>query len=127
MKNEAGGFLINSVEECAEKILWLMRNKEEAKEIGSAGKERVKNHFLLSRLLQDELKLYNSLLESETSHRNFREIYNKKTDGEKDPVCGMVVDPDNAIIKTVNGNIFYFCCNSCMEIFNENLSRYSQT
>lgn len=126
MQNGAGGFLINSVEECAEKILLLMKNREQAKEIGLAGKERIKERFLLSRLLQDELTLYDSLLKSKNK-ADFSEEHEKKADGRRDPVCGMTVNPEKAVKKTVKGNTFYFCSGSCRELFNKNISRYLKT
>ena len=62
MRDGAGGFLVNSVEECAEKILRLLRNPEEAAELALWGKELVRERFLLTRLISDELELYAGLL-----------------------------------------------------------------
>ncbi|MGB3635345.1 MAG: glycosyltransferase [Rubrobacteraceae bacterium] len=58
----AGGFLINSVEECAERVLHLLQNPEEGAELARRGKEVVREHFLLTRLIADEMSLYASLL-----------------------------------------------------------------
>ncbi len=55
------GFLINSVEECAEKIVYLVQNKEIANEMGKRGREVVRKNFLLPRLLRDELKVIEKL------------------------------------------------------------------
>jgi len=57
-----GGFLVDSVEACAERILWLLQHRDQARAIGAAGRERVREHFLLTRLLADDLRLYDSLL-----------------------------------------------------------------
>jgi len=57
-----GGFLVDSVEACAERILWLLQHRDQARAIGAAGRERVREHFLLTRLLADDLRLYGSLL-----------------------------------------------------------------
>jgi trehalose synthase len=62
MENGAGGFLVRSVEECAEKLLLLLRDPEEGAELALRGKELVRKRFLLTRLISDELVLYSSLL-----------------------------------------------------------------
>lgn len=62
MRDGAGGFLIRTVEECAEKLLYLLRNPEEGAELARRGREVVGRHFLLTRLIEDELALYGSLL-----------------------------------------------------------------
>ena len=56
------GFLVNSVEECASKIEYLVKNKEIAKEMGKLGKEDVREKFLLPRLLLDELRLIEKII-----------------------------------------------------------------
>src|SRR5438105_4967211 len=62
LQDEVGGFLIDSVEACAERTLWLLRHSEEARAIGARGRERVRERFLLPRLIADELRLYGALL-----------------------------------------------------------------
>lgn len=57
-----GGFLVHSDEECAEKILHLLQNPAEGAERARRGKELVREHFLLTRLIANELTLYASLL-----------------------------------------------------------------
>jgi trehalose synthase len=62
MQDGAGGFLVGSVEECAEKMARLLRNPEEGEELALWGKEIVRERFLLTRLIADDLELYASLL-----------------------------------------------------------------
>jgi trehalose synthase len=62
MEEGVRGLLVNSIEECAEKTLWPLRNPEEGKKLGIRGKEIVRKRFLLTRLIADELKQYASLL-----------------------------------------------------------------
>jgi trehalose synthase len=62
MPSGAGGFLVGSVEECTEKLLFLLRNPEEGAELARRGKETVRERFLLPRLISDELGLYADLL-----------------------------------------------------------------
>jgi len=52
------GFLVNSVEECAERALWLLQHPEESRRMGEAARERVRKHFLVTRLLADYLALF---------------------------------------------------------------------
>jgi trehalose synthase len=54
------GYLVNSVEECAEKTLSLLSNKEMANKFGEQGHEHVKNNFLSLRNLRDYLRLFAS-------------------------------------------------------------------
>jgi len=61
MADGAGGLLVDSVEECAESLLRLLRDRALAQELGWAGRERVREHFLLPRLLLDELRLLSEL------------------------------------------------------------------
>jgi hypothetical protein len=51
----AGGFLVGSVEECAEKLLFLLRNPDEGARLARSGKEAVRQRFLLPHLISDEL------------------------------------------------------------------------
>ncbi len=55
------GFLVNSVEEAAGKTLHLLRHPAEAKRMGEKGRERVLENFLITRHLEDYLKLFYSL------------------------------------------------------------------
>jgi trehalose synthase len=61
MPEGTGGYLIDSIEECVEKTVRLLRDPREAEELGAAGREHVRNHFLITRVLADELRLLASL------------------------------------------------------------------
>ncbi|MDH5713914.1 MAG: glycosyltransferase, partial [Candidatus Bathyarchaeota archaeon] len=52
------GFLVNTVGEAAEKTLYLLRNPEEAREMGEKGREHVLKNFLITKHLKDYLKLF---------------------------------------------------------------------
>jgi trehalose synthase len=56
-----GGHLVDSNSECVEKTLRLLRNPREADELGVAGRAHVRQHFLITRVLADELRLLASL------------------------------------------------------------------
>ena len=54
------GFLVSSIEETAEKIVRLLRDRALCKRLGRAARETVQEKFLLSRLLEQYLDLFNS-------------------------------------------------------------------
>ena len=54
------GFLIDSVEEAAQRIVELVDNPDRAAEMGARGHEKVRENFLMSRLLEDHLDLLGS-------------------------------------------------------------------
>jgi trehalose synthase len=62
MQDGVGGFLVDSVEECAEKILWLLGHPEEGMAMATEGRSHVRERFLLTRLIADELRLMSSIL-----------------------------------------------------------------
>jgi len=56
-----GGYLVSSVAEAAEKTAYLIEHPEEAKALALKGREHVRQNFLLTRLITDELRLLASL------------------------------------------------------------------
>ena len=59
--NGSNGFLINTLEEAAEKTIYLLSHKDEAKKIGTNGKEYVKNNFLIINDLKDYLRIFTEI------------------------------------------------------------------
>lgn len=59
-----GGYLIESIEECAEKVTHLLKNPEEAISAGERGRDYIAKHFLITRLLKDEIMLFDRLIHS---------------------------------------------------------------
>jgi trehalose synthase len=57
------GFLVDSVQQAAEKTLYLLQHPDEAKKMGENGKEHVRKNFLLVGHLKDHLKLFIQLLQ----------------------------------------------------------------
>ncbi len=51
------GFLVSSVEQCADRISYLLKNPKKAAQMGLAGKEKVRKKFLVTRLVRDELNM----------------------------------------------------------------------
>ncbi len=64
MDGNVGGLLVDSVEECAAAIVQLVRNPDEARAGAKRGRERVRQQFLLPRLLLDDIRLMKSLMSS---------------------------------------------------------------
>jgi len=62
LSGELSDLLVNSVEECAQKIVMLLKNPNLAKTLGSKGRERVREDFLIPRMLRDELVAIRLLL-----------------------------------------------------------------
>lgn len=56
------GFLVDSVEQAAERTLCLLRNREMATQMGVNGKKHVRNNFLIISHMKDYMLLYNALL-----------------------------------------------------------------
>ena len=56
------GFLIDSTEECANKALKLLREPSLAEEMGRRAREHVRQNFLITRVLRDNLLLYRRVL-----------------------------------------------------------------
>jgi len=55
------GYLVNSVDEAAPRIVSLLKNPELAKRLGENGREHVRNNFLITRHIKDYLLLMLSL------------------------------------------------------------------
>jgi trehalose synthase len=59
------GYLVDTVEQAAEKTMCLLKNQDMAKQMGVKGKEHVRENFLIISQLRDYLKLYYDLLHEE--------------------------------------------------------------
>jgi trehalose synthase len=61
------GFLVNSIEEAADRVLRLLRDPDLAEDMGRAGREHVRQNFLITRNFRDYLRLFNSLRAKSTT------------------------------------------------------------
>ncbi|MFX1323875.1 MAG: glycosyltransferase [Promethearchaeota archaeon] len=57
------GYLVNSVEETADRVLKLLKNPKLSKKMGKKGHEKVKNNFLLIKHVENYLDLFSILAE----------------------------------------------------------------
>ncbi len=55
------GFLVDSIEEAAAKVRFLLKNPGKAEEMGKAGVEHVRRNFLITRHLRDHILIYIAL------------------------------------------------------------------
>ena len=69
MPEGTGGLLVDGIEECAAAMLALLNDRELARELGKGGHRHVRDHFLLPRLLMEELRLLRALDSSQTPSR----------------------------------------------------------
>jgi trehalose synthase len=58
------GFLVETVEQCAQRSLELLADPALGKTLGRRGKEHVRSHFLTPRYLRDYLRIFTALVES---------------------------------------------------------------
>jgi trehalose synthase len=66
IENGETGWLVGSIEECAEACIEILRDPVEARRRALKGKEHVRRHFLTPRLLRDWLVLFNKLAGRDT-------------------------------------------------------------
>ena len=57
IKDGENGFLVDSVEQAAERIVQLLKDSRLRKRLGSRAKETVRENFLMSRLVEDWIDL----------------------------------------------------------------------
>jgi trehalose synthase len=66
VEDGVSGFLVDSVELCAQRTLEILRDPDLGKQLGRAGKEHVRREFLTPRYLRDYLKIFTALLDKDS-------------------------------------------------------------
>jgi trehalose synthase len=120
--NDGGGYLVDSVEECAQRVRELLADPDARQTQGEAGRRVVRDRFLLTRLIADDLRLYSSALGDRppVGPRGVAGL-----DGEpRDPVCGMRIDPATALRQELKGHAFFFCSRACAHEFARDPNRF---
>jgi trehalose synthase len=122
MADGTGGRLVEDVEDCAAALVELLTHPERANAAGRKGQERIRQHFLLPRLLLNHLTLMQDVLGTE------RALERDPTWAEdRDPVCGMALgDPESAWSTAWNGKRYVFCSQHCQRQFQERPEHYLQ-
>jgi trehalose synthase len=109
-------FLVDNVEECARRLVELLRDPDLAESLAARGREHVRKHFLLSRLLADELRLIEAL--QGTAPLAVRRWEQEAVLGTRDPVCGMPLLGDGDRPRTeYRGRAYAFCHDACRRRF----------
>jgi trehalose synthase len=125
MADGVGGALVGSVAECAAAITDFLRHPERASALAQAGRERVRQDFLLPRLLLNELALLTALAETRPVMRGL-----VADAPDRDPVCGMMVSraPDAETLTAQHAERLYrFCSADCRARFVAGPDRYLQS
>ncbi len=63
MPEGVGGVLVDNVDDAAHWTQRLLMDREERDALGQAGQQHIRQHFLITRYLEDELRLLNALLD----------------------------------------------------------------
>ncbi len=109
MADGVGGFLVDDIEGCARAIVRLFEEPEAAAEMAARGQERVREHFLLPRMLLNELSLIGDLVRQRPLRCDLT-----PAGVHRDPVCGMTLtDVSSAPRATYDGSAYYFCSEAC--------------
>jgi trehalose synthase len=122
LQDGVGGYLVDSVDECAKRVLELLGDVNRRQELGRSGRALVRERFLLPRLLADELQLYASLLGAPP--RAGKGSVAGLAGEQRDPVCGMRIDTATARALTFGGDSYVFCSRSCEEEFARDPERF---
>ena len=118
MADGVGGVLVDTTEECASAVRSLLLDANHANELARSGKERVRHHFLLPRLLLNELRLMKELGEGRPITRD------ESWKSDRDPVCGMMVTGGHHTAVAA-GRPFEFCSEFCRSQFLREPQRYA--
>ena len=119
MADNVGGILVDNVQECAGALRELLSDRERARALGAAGRERVREHFLTPRLVLNHLRLMCDLTNGEALVRE--EDWTRK----RDPVCGMALGEHPEAGERFRGVEYGFCSSRCRLEFLEHPERYA--
>ena len=67
------GYLVDSPQECADRIIRVLKDEKLGQRLGEAGREHARKNYLITRYLRDYLKLFLDLTEGPEISRNGRE------------------------------------------------------
>jgi trehalose synthase len=122
MEGGVGGALVQTVEECAEQVLGLIRDRGRALELAMTGRELVRDRFLLTRMMADEMRLFESVLGKPSIDTPAAMI--GLTGEIRDPVSGRAVDPEVAYTAEFGDRTYYFISAESREQFLEDPERF---
>lgn len=120
MADDIGGVLVEGVEECADAMLDLLTDRDRARALGEAGRDRVRERFLLPRLVLNHLQLMRQLVDREPLARD------PDWSRRHDPVCGMALSEQPEATANHRGVEYGFCSEHCRFRFLDTPERYAQ-
>jgi len=98
-------------------MVTLLRDEPRARALGASGRERVRRHFLIPRLVLDELGLMRRLAAGVATARSFEWV------SHRDPVCGMAIEHADESA-SLDGLTVRFCSAQCRAAFVAAPERY---
>lgn len=119
MADGVGGILVYDAEECAAALRNLLGDRERARALGAAGRDRVREHFLIPRLVLNHLRLMRDLANGEPVGRE--EGWARK----HDPVCGMALGERPEATASFREVEYGFCSSRCRLGFLDHPERYA--
>jgi trehalose synthase len=123
LQDGVGGYLVDSVEECAQRVGELVLDAARRRELGERGRALVAQRFLLTRMLADELRLYTSVQGSRPAEVPGSMLVGLAEE-HRDPVCGVSIDTARARRLTFDRRDYFFCCGTCEEEFAADPERF---
>jgi trehalose synthase len=124
MQDGVGGFLVDSVDECADRLVWLLQHPDEGRTLAGRGRTLVRERFLLTRLIADELRLIQSVVNTQAVPATSSASTIGLAGERRDPVCGTRVGPTTPNRVTHNGTVYLFCSKSCLREFETEPERF---
>jgi trehalose synthase len=122
LQDGVGGYLVDSVDECAQRVSELLADPTQRHELGERGRTLVSQRFLLTRLIADELRLYASVLGSKPVEVPGMLV--GLTGEHRDPVCGMRIDARRGRRLAFDQHDYFFCSESCENEFAADPERF---
>lgn len=90
IKDGVNGYLVENEEQCASRILSLLKNKEKAEKMGRSGRELVKEKFLITRLVFDEIKMLKSLFKAQPKAKRPAFLHRQNIEKNVKEICELL-------------------------------------
>ena len=120
MADGVGGRLIDDTDQCAAALVELLTDRELSRELAEGGRRRVREHFLLPRLLLNEISLMDEL----TRERPLT-VERADSSAARDPVCGMAIASGATAPQAERHGVRYlFCSEDCRARFLDDPDRF---
>lgn len=120
MADGAGGILVDGVGDCADAIASLLADRRYAAELAAAGRARARQHFLLPRLVLNQLSLMLDLCRERPISRS-----EMSAGPPRDPVCSMAIEPGAEVARaSYDDHDFVFCSQACHARFSTSPERF---